>query len=39
VQVLAGDWAAHRTLSLWMFHTPPGAVPGLPAGVPAVAVC
>jgi cellulose synthase (UDP-forming) len=39
VQVLTGDWAAHRTLSLWMFHTPDGAVPGLPPGVPAVAVC
>jgi cellulose synthase (UDP-forming) len=39
VQVLTGDWAAHRTLSLWMFHTPHGAVPGLAPGVPAVAAC
>ena len=32
------DWSAHRTLSLWLFHTPDGAVPALPAGVPAAAV-
>jgi cellulose synthase (UDP-forming) len=34
----AGDWAALRTLSLWLFHTPAGAVQGLPDGVPVVAV-
>ena len=33
-----GDWATLRDLSLWMFHTPQHAVPGLPAGVPVVAV-
>lgn len=32
-----GDWAAMRTLSLWLFHTPAGAAPDLPAGVPAAA--
>ncbi|WP_344810581.1 glycosyltransferase family 2 protein [Microlunatus aurantiacus] len=37
-QVRYGDWAAYRTISMWLFHTPPGAVEGLPAGVPAVAV-
>ena len=35
--VNAGDWAALRTMSLWLFHTPAGAVDGLPAGAPAVA--
>lgn len=34
----ADDWAAWRVVSLWMFHTPAGAVEGLPAGVPLVAV-
>ena len=34
----AGDWAALRTMSLWLFHTPAGAVDGLPDGVPVVAV-
>ncbi|CAN5314438.1 glycosyltransferase [soil metagenome] len=33
-----GDWATLRDLSLWLFHTPAGAVPALPAGVPVVAV-
>jgi cellulose synthase (UDP-forming) len=37
LRVLPGDWAAMRTLSLWLFHTPPGAVRGLHAGVPAAA--
>jgi cellulose synthase (UDP-forming) len=37
LRVLPGDWAAMRTLSLWLFHTPRGAVRGLPAGVPAAA--
>jgi cellulose synthase (UDP-forming) len=31
-----GDWAAYAALSLWMFHTPNGTVPGLPRGVPVV---
>ena len=26
VQVMSGDWASHHTLSMWMFHTPDGAV-------------
>jgi cellulose synthase (UDP-forming) len=30
------DWAAYAALSRWMFHTPDGAVPGLPPGVPLV---
>jgi cellulose synthase (UDP-forming) len=37
LRVLPGDWAAMRTLSLWLFHTPIGAVSDLPAGVPAAA--
>jgi cellulose synthase (UDP-forming) len=39
VRVANGDWDAYRALSMWIFHTPDGAVPGLPPGVPAVAVC
>jgi cellulose synthase (UDP-forming) len=39
LQVANDDWDAHRALSMWIFHTPDGAVPGLPAGTPAVAVC
>jgi cellulose synthase (UDP-forming) len=31
-------WMTLRTLALWLFHTPEGAVPGLPAGVPAIAL-
>lgn len=31
------DWAAYRALSLWIFHTPAGALPDFPAGVPAAA--
>lgn len=38
LRVLPGDWAAMRTLSLWIFHTPDGAVPGLPGGLPAAAI-
>ncbi len=38
LQVRDADWSAHRTLSLWMFHTPDGSVGGLPSGVPAAAV-
>lgn len=37
LQVKASDWDAYRTLSLWLFHTPEGAIPHFPAGVPAVA--
>ncbi|MGI8899762.1 MAG: glycosyltransferase [Nocardioides sp.] len=33
-----GDWATLRDLSLWLFHTPEGAVAALPAGIPVVAV-
>lgn len=32
-----GDWAAMRSLSLWLFHTPDGVLPSLPAHVPAAA--
>jgi cellulose synthase (UDP-forming) len=32
-----GDWSAYREIALWLFHTPPGAVAGLPDGTPAVA--
>jgi cellulose synthase (UDP-forming) len=38
LQAQDSDWAAHRSLSLWLFHTPDGSVPGLPAGVPAAAL-
>ena len=31
------DWAGYGVLSRWLFHTPPGAVAGIPDGVPAVA--
>ena len=37
LRVVGNDWAAYRTLSLWMFHTPPGAVGGLPPDVPVIA--
>ncbi|MCW2755337.1 MAG: hypothetical protein JWQ32_2748 [Marmoricola sp.] len=37
LRTVPGDWAAMRTLSLWLFRTLPGAVPGLPDGVPAAA--
>ncbi len=36
LRVAECDWAAFGALALWMFHTPPRAVPGLPAGVPIV---
>ncbi|GAA3626051.1 glycosyltransferase [Microlunatus ginsengisoli] len=38
LRVRFGDWAAYRSLSLWLFHTPAGAVDGLPDGIPAVAL-
>ena len=31
------DWTAFREMSLWLFHTAPGAVSGLPSGVPVIA--
>lgn len=37
LRVLPGDWAAMRTLSLWLFHTPDGVTTGLPAGAPVAA--
>jgi cellulose synthase (UDP-forming) len=33
----ATDWDAYRALSLWLFHTPEGAIPHFPPGIPAVA--
>lgn len=32
------DWTSLGTLARWIFHTPPGVVPGLPDGVPVAAV-
>jgi cellulose synthase (UDP-forming) len=37
LRVPPDDWAGHRALSLWLFHTPAGAVHGLPPGTPAAA--
>jgi cellulose synthase (UDP-forming) len=37
LRVRPEDWATYRALSLWLFHTPPGVVDGLPPGAPAVA--
>jgi len=37
LRVLPGDWAAMRTLSLWLFHTPAGALKNLRDGIPAAA--
>ncbi|SDV02154.1 cellulose synthase (UDP-forming) [Microlunatus sagamiharensis] len=37
LRVPTSDWAAYRTVALWLFHTPAGVVDGLPDGVPAVA--
>lgn len=37
LRVPTADWSGFRTMSLWMFHTPADAVPGLPSGVPLVA--
>lgn len=36
-RVTPGDWASFRELGLWLFHTPPGVIDGLPLGAPAVA--
>jgi cellulose synthase (UDP-forming) len=38
LKVVDGDWRAYEATSLWLFHTPAGAVPGLPAGVPVVGI-
>jgi len=37
LRVPPGNWAGYRTLSLWLFHTPDGALDGVPSGVPAAA--
>lgn len=37
LKLSSGDWQGYRVMSLWMFHTPAGAVPQLPVGVPVVA--
>ncbi len=37
LQAVRGDWAALHAMSLWLFHTPPGAVRTLPPGLPAIA--
>ncbi|GAA1426953.1 hypothetical protein GCM10009616_02860 [Microlunatus lacustris] len=37
LRVPDGDWDTYRALSLWLFHTPPGVVDGLPPQAPAVA--
>ncbi|GAC1378219.1 MAG: glycosyltransferase [Pseudarthrobacter sp.] len=37
LRVAPGDWTTYRIISLWLFHTPAGAVPGFPPGVPAIA--
>lgn len=37
-RVRFGDWAAYRTIALWLFHTPAGVIEGLPDEVPAVAM-
>ena len=37
LRVGSHDWLAYRELSLWLFHTPPGAIDGMPPNVPAVA--
>jgi cellulose synthase (UDP-forming) len=39
LRAVEGDWAAIHTMSQWLFHTPTGAVPALPQGVPAIAYC
>jgi cellulose synthase (UDP-forming) len=37
-RVRTDDWGGYRTLSRWLFHTPPGAVEGLAPGIPAAAL-
>jgi hypothetical protein len=34
----AEDWDGLRTLALWLFHTPPRTVAGLPTGIPVAAI-
>jgi cellulose synthase (UDP-forming) len=36
-RLLADDWEGYRTMSLWLFHTPPRVIDGMPSGVPVVA--
>jgi cellulose synthase (UDP-forming) len=38
LKVVDGDWRALEVMSLWLFHTPVGAVPSIPAGVPVIAI-
>jgi cellulose synthase (UDP-forming) len=38
LQTIGGDWSAYKTMSLWLFHTPAGALPELPPNVPAIAL-
>jgi len=37
LRVPPDDWAAYRSMSMWLFHTPAGALHGVRANVPAVA--
>jgi cellulose synthase (UDP-forming) len=37
LRLMAGDWTAYRRISLWLFHTPPGVIEGIPLNAPAVA--
>ena len=37
LRVVPGHWDSYRALALWLFHTPPGVVDGLPPHTPAVA--
>ena len=37
LRIISGDWVGFRATSLWLFHTPPGLVEGLPDHAPAVA--
>jgi len=38
MRLTEGDWEGYRTLSMWLFDTPLGALSGVPRGVPVVAV-
>ena len=37
LRIATGDWQSLACLSLWLFHTPPGATRELADGVPIVA--